>query len=419
MTGTARDEPELRLPFPDAFAVDPSPTWAELRRDAPVRRVRTVAGDEVWLVTRYDDVRVVLADARFSRALVVRPGAPRTAVAAPRAGSITAADPPEHTRLRRLVAGSFTQRRMREFQPWIGALTHRLADDVAAVEGPVDLRRLFALPLPITVICHLLGVPAEDQPLFARWSEVVYSMDMAEKDEVERSYDALDAYVTALVAERRSALLAGRAPSGALLDELVLARDQQDRLSEAELVSLVLTLLVAGHETTANQIGSFLITLLRDPTRWERLVAEPDLIPDAVEELLRFNRLGETGQYRVAAEDVVVAGVRIRAGDGVIAAIGSANRDEAVFDSPDSLDFGRGGGNPHLAFGHGIHHCLGAALARVELREALRTLTTRFPRLRLAVPVGELRWRRVLISGVAELPVRTGPPTPPPAITAR
>ncbi|ASO18968.1 cytochrome P450 [Actinoalloteichus hoggarensis] len=396
------DEPRS-LPFPDAFGLDPSPTWAALRADEPICRVRTLTGDEVWLVTRHADVRAVLGDLRFSRALTVRPGAPRTAVATPRAQAMTAMDPPDHTRLRRLVTKAFTHRRMQRMRPWITATAEALADRLAEQPQPVDVRAHFALPLPIAVICELLGVPVDDRPLFQRWSEQIYSMDPARRGQVEADYGSLEHYVGELVAAKRRDLTEDRPPAD-LLEELILVRDERDALSEDELVSLGLTLLVAGHETTANQIGSFLITLLREPVRWRRLVSAPQDIPAAVEELLRFNRLGETGQYRVAATDVELAGVRIRAGEGVIAAIGSANRDDAAFERPDELRLERAD-NPHLAFGHGVHHCLGAPLARVELQETLRVLTARFPRLSLAVAPEELRWRRVLISGVAELPV--------------
>ncbi|AOS62251.1 cytochrome P450 [Actinoalloteichus hymeniacidonis] len=397
-------DPELTLPFPDAFSLDPSPTWAALRSDEPVVRVRTLTGDRVWLVTRYAEVRRVLGDQRFSRALTVAPGAPRTAVARPRAQAVTAMDPPEHTRLRKLVTKAFTHRRMQQMRPWIAETAERLAVGLADQPQPVDLRAHFALPLPILVICELLGVPPRDRPLFQQWSAQVYSMELAEREEVEADYTRLEDYIGELVAEKRRAVLAGRSTNPDLLTELTLVRDEQDTLSEEELVSLGLTLLVAGHETTANQIGSFLIALLREPDRWQRLVSDPAAIPTAVEELLRFNRLGETGQYRVAAEDVELAGVRIAAGDGVIAAIGSANRDHAAFTEPDELRLDRVD-NPHLAFGHGVHHCLGAPLARVELQETLRLLTGRYPGMRLAVAPTELRWRRVLISGVAELPV--------------
>jgi cytochrome P450 len=190
-----------------------------------------------------------------------------------------------------------------------------------------------------------------------------------------------------------------------LMDELVRAGEGGDALSEDELVAFALNLLVAGHETSANQIASFVATLLREPEHWDRLVSDRDLVPSAVEELLRFNRLSEVGQLRVATVDVEIAGTKIRAGEGVMAAIGSANRDPRAFPEPDTLDLARKP-NQHLALGSGPHFCLGAQLARIELQEALHALLERFPAMRLSVPAEELPWRRVLVSGLAELPVR-------------
>lgn len=398
----------IDVPFFDAFRFDPSPTWRRLQIDDPIVRARTLAGSTVWLITRYADVRMVLADQRFSRAATVGPGAPRVAVASPLAGTLPTTDPPEHTRLRTLVSGAFSRRRIEEYRPWVTELAERLADDVEAAEQPADLRALFALPLPIQVICHLLGVPYADRHDFREWTELAYSMSMADADRVEAAMRSLLDYLAALVADKVAARARGVEPAD-LLDELLLARDGVDRLSADELVAFGLNLLVAGHETSANQLAGFVATLLRDPARWRRLVAEPALVEPAVEELLRVTRLSEVGQLRVATVDVVIAGVTVRAGDAVMAAIGAANRDPAVFAEPDAVDLGRVA-NPHLAFGLGPHFCLGAHLARVELQESLAVLTRRFPDLRLAVPAEELAWRKVLISGLAELPVHIGSP---------
>ncbi|PSL58229.1 cytochrome P450 [Saccharothrix carnea] len=384
----------LDIPFADAFAFDPSPTWARLREESPVVRVRTLAGAEVWLVTRYDDVKLVLADPRFSRAGVVAAGAPRVGVSRPLPGTLPTTDPPEHTRLRKLVSGAFSHRRISQTQPWVRELCERLADDV--VDG-ADLRQVYALPLPIQVICTLLGVPYADRERFREWVELAYSLEMSEQPRVEAAMASLLEYMGGLVAEKR------RQPrSDDLLDELCTTP-----LTHDELVAFALNLLVAGHETSANQITSFVATLLRERSQWERLVADPALLPSAVEELMRFTRLSEVGQLRVALEDVEVAGVVVRAGEGVMAAIGSANRDPRAFPSPDVLDLTRTP-NQHLALGIGPHFCLGAQLARIELQEALRVLLRRFPGLRAARPVEELAWRRVLVSGLAELPVSLG-----------
>ncbi|NUT50621.1 MAG: cytochrome P450 [Saccharothrix sp.] len=384
----------LDIPFADAFAFDPSPTWARLREEAPVARVRTLAGAEVWLVTRYDDVRLVLADPRFSRAGVVARGAPRVGVSRPLPGTLPTTDPPEHTRLRKLVSGAFSHRRISATRPWVRELCERLADDL--VDG-ADLRQVYALPLPIQVICTLLGVPYADRERFREWVELAYSLEMSEQPRVEAAMASLLEYMGGLVAAKR------RVPrSDDLLDELCATE-----LTHDELVAFSLNLLVAGHETSANQITSFVATLLRERARWERLVREPSLVPSAVEELMRFTRLSEVGQLRVALEDVEIAGVVVRAGEGVMASIGSANRDPRAFSAPDALDLARTP-NHHLALGTGPHFCLGAQLARIELQEALWVLLRRYPGLAPARPVEELAWRKALVSGLAELPVSLG-----------
>lgn len=398
------EQPVLDIPFPDAFRFDPSPTFEELRENRPVARVRTLAGAEVWLVTRYDDVRLVLADPRFSRAAVVRQGAPRVALAKPMPNSLTTTDPPEHTRLRRLVSSTFAHRRIERTRPWVAELSASLADDIAAAGDGADIRQLMALPLPIQVICHLLGVPYEDREQFREWTELGYSMQMAEAERVEQAMTDLTAYIAKLVAVKMADT---SGPADDLLDELIRAREQGDRLSEEELIAFGVNLLVAGHETSANQISSCVATLLRYPDNWAKLVADHSLVESAVEELLRYNRFSEVGQLRVATEDVELHGITIRAGEGVMAALNSANRDPRAFDDPDSIDLAREE-NKHLSFGFGPHFCLGAQLARIELQESLLALLRQFPKMSLAKPALELEWRRVLVSGLAELPVNLG-----------
>jgi cytochrome P450 len=397
-------EPVLDIPFADAFQFDPSPTFEQLRENRPVARVRTLAGAEVWLVTRYDDVRLVLADPRFSRAAVVREGAPRVALAKPMPSSLTTTDPPEHSRLRRLVNPTFAHRRIEKTRPWVESLAASLAGDVAAAGDGADIRQLFALPLPIQVICQLLGVPYEDREQFREWTELGYSMRMTEADRVEQAMTDLTAYIAELVG-RKMADASGEPED--LLDELVRAREQGDRLSEEELIAFGVNLLVAGHETSANQISSCVATLLRYPDNWAKLVADPPLVPSAVEELLRYNRFSEVGQLRVATEDVELHGMTIHAGEGVMAALNSANRDPRAFEHPDDLDLARQE-NKHLSFGFGPHFCLGAQLARIELQESLLALLWRFPRMSLAKPAEDLVWRKVLVSGLAELHVNLG-----------
>ncbi len=394
-------EPVLQIPFDDAFRFDPSPTFAALRENRPVARVRTLAGAEVWLVTRYDDVKLVLADPRFSRAAVVKQGAPRVALAKPMPNSLTTTDPPEHSRLRRLVVPTFAHRKIEQTRPWVADVSAQLAEDVAQVGDGADIRQLVALPLPIQVICQLLGVPYADREQFREWTELGYSMKMAEKDLVEDAMTNLTAYIEDLVTKK---LANTSGPAEDLLDELVRAREEGDRLSQEELIAFGVNLLVAGHETSANQISSCVATLLRWPENWARLVEEPELIPSAIEELLRFNRFSEVGQLRVAIEDIELHGVQIKAGEGVMAALNSANRDPRAYDAPDELRLDRRD-NKHMSFGFGPHFCLGAQLARIELQESLAALVRRFPRMSLAKPAEELEWRRVLVSGLAELPV--------------
>ncbi len=394
-------EPVLQIPFDDAFRFDPSPTFAALRENRPVARVRTLAGAEVWLVTRYDDVKLVLADPRFSRAAVVKQGAPRVALAKPMPNSLTTTDPPEHSRLKRLVVPTFAHRKIEQTRPWVAELSAQLAEDVAQAGDGADIRQLVALPLPIQVICQLLGVPYADREQFREWTELGYSMKMAEKDLVEEAMTNLTAYIEDLVTQK---LANTSGPADDLLDELVRAREEGDRLSQEELIAFGVNLLVAGHETSANQISSCVATLLRWPENWARLVEEPELVPSAIEELLRFNRFSEVGQLRVAIEDVELHGVQIKAGEGVMAALNSANRDPRAYDAPDELRLDRRD-NKHMSFGFGPHFCLGAQLARIELQESLAALVRRFPRMSLAKPAEELEWRRVLVSGLAELPV--------------
>lgn len=270
-------EPVLQIPFDDAFRFDPSPMFAELRENRPVARVRTLAGAEVWLVTRYDDVKLVLADPRFSRAAVVKQGAPRVALAKPMPNSLTTTDPPEHSRLRRLVVPTFAHRKIEQTRPWVAELSAQLAEDVAQAGDGADIRQLVALPLPIQVICQLLGVPYADREQFREWTELGYSMKMAEKDLVEDAMTNLTAYIEDLVTKK---LANTSGPAEDLLDELVRAREEGDRLSQEELIAFGVNLLVAGHETSANQISSCVATLLRWPENWARLVEEPELIPD-------------------------------------------------------------------------------------------------------------------------------------------
>ncbi|WP_063041139.1 cytochrome P450 [Nocardia grenadensis] len=391
-----------RYPFGEPVRLDMDPLFAELRREEPVCRVELPYGGEGWLVTRYEDVRLVLADPRFSRAATVgREDLPRATPAPVRPDSLLSMDPPEHSRLRKLVAKAFTSRRVAELRPRTREIVDEKLTVLERAGAPADLVEGFALPLPVTVICEMLGVPPGDQHRFRDFSDAILSTTAYTREQIESARDSLETYLAEVVAERR------QRPTDDLLGALVAARDNEDRLSERELVNLGVGLLIAGHETTANQIANFTYVLLTQREYWELLRAEPQLIPGAVEELLRYVQLGAgAGQPRVATEDVVLSGVTVRAGDSVFVNTQAANRDENVFDDPESLDLTRQR-NPHVAFGYGAHHCLGAQLARVELQVALEALLERFPSLRLSLPLDEIPWKSgLLVRGPKQLLVQ-------------
>jgi cytochrome P450 len=292
----------------------------------------------------------------------------------------------------------FTPRRVEDLRPRAQALADRLVDRLLADGPPADLVEHFALPLPVGVVCDLLGVPAADRELFRGHTETLLSTDPGDPEAAARARTALDDYLAGLVARR------AHTPTDDLIGALVRLRDSGDRLSDPELVSLVRTLLIAGHETTANLIPDFLVLLLAGDGYCE-LVADPERVPSAVEELLRLTPLITMGSFpRFALKDVEIGGVRVRAGEAVIVELSAANRDPGAFAFPETLDLLREE-NPHLAFGFGVHRCVGAALARVELQVALRTLVRRLPRLALAKHPDDLVWRDSVVRGPRELPV--------------
>jgi cytochrome P450 len=386
-------------PFAPADRLSVDPRLREIGARTPVLRVRLAYGGDAWLVTRHADVKTVLADPRFSRAATVGKDVPRTTAVGPAATSILSLDPPEHSRLRRLVAKAFTVRRVELLRPAAQRIVDGLLDTMMDAGAPADLSEALCWPLPITIICELLGVPLGDREQFQSWTDRLMVVSGDPSDAVA-ARDELSAYIAWLIARRRAE------PTDDLLGALVEARDNEDRLSEDELVSIGITLLFAGHETTANQAGNFVYTLLANRDYWQELVADPDLVPAAVEELSRIVPLGASAGFtRIVTEDLTLGGQQLRAGDAVVVETASANRDTAVFGEPDEIDFHRGD-NPHVAFGHGAHHCLGAQLARMELQIVLATLVRRLPGLRLAVAPEDVAWRTDrLVRGVTALPV--------------
>ncbi|RRO19337.1 cytochrome P450 [Saccharopolyspora rhizosphaerae] len=378
-------------PFNIAEALDLDPIYARLRAQEPLTRVKLPYGERAWLATRYADVKVVLGDPRFSRAEAERRDEPRMRPG-PAAGGILSMDPPDHTRLRRLVAKAFTQRRVEQLRPRTQEIADELVSGMVERGRPVDLVEEFALPLPITVICELLGVPVEDRADFRVWSDAFLSTNRLSDEQVSGYTERMLDYIAGLIAQRRAE------PADDLITGLIAARDEHDQLSEDEMVLLATGILVAGHETTASQIPNFLHVLLTHPEQLRQLRADLDLVPPAVEELLRFVPLGVgAGFARYATEDVELGGVLVRAGEPVLASIGSANRDEAVFGDPEELDLLRAEAS-HVGFGHGPHHCLGAQLARMELQVALRTLLERLPGLSFPhSPEQDVEWKTGLL----------------------
>lgn len=394
------------FPF-DFDKLDLDPPFAELRRDEPVCRVQLPYGEAAWLATRYADVKVVLGDPRFSRAAAVGRDEPRNRPHRGRPGTIKNLDPPEHSRLRRLLAKAFTVRQVEQARPRVQQIADELVAAMLAKGAPADLVEDFAMPLTITVMCELLGVPFEDRADFRLWSDAFLATTRFTPEQVADYLTCLQDYIAGLVAQRRET------PTGDLLSALVAARDDADRLSEAELLALAESILIGGHETTATQITKFVYALLTHPEQDAALRADPNLVPQAVEELLRYVPLGGGGlQPRYALEDVELGGVLVRAGEPVIPAAQSGNYDDTVYSDPATLDLTRKEAT-HLSFGYGPHHCVGAALGRMELQVALRTLLDRLPGMRFAGSEADVVWKTgMAIRGIERMPITWETPAP-------
>lgn len=390
-----------------AFKANPHSFYTRLRAEAPVCRVRMPDTQEAWLVARYDDVLALFKDQRFAKdrrnaltpaQLRKQPWVPP--VFAPLFRNMLDLDDPDHGRLRALVHKAFTPRRTAQLAERIQTLSDDLLDKAQA-QGRLDLIADFALPLPVTVIADLLGVPEGDRRKFARWSHTLIKNTASQWDMVRSLPDLLAfvRYIRWLVRLRRAE------PQDDLVSALVQAEEAGDHLSEDEMLAMIAILLTAGHETTVNLIGNGMLALLQHPQQADRLRAAPSQITTAVEELLRFASPVDMASHRYAREDVEVAGALIPRGALVFGVIGSANRDERQFPHPDALDIARDP-NRHLAFGQGGHYCIGAPLARMEGQIAITTLLRRFPDLRLAQPPEQLRWRRgLLLRGLESLPL--------------
>ncbi|GLY86615.1 cytochrome P450 [Actinoallomurus iriomotensis] len=379
---------------------DPPPELGRIRAEDPVTRVRLWDGSQPWLITGYDDQRAVLRDRRFS-ADVRRPGYPHVTAGSRarrrRSRTFISMDEPEHGRYRRMLTSTFMIKRVEALRPRIQGIVDELIDTMLAGTPPVDLVSAFALPVPSLVICELLGVPYADHDFFQRCSRAMVS-SRSTPEEAVTAGDELKEYLIRLLGRKADE------PADDLLSRLVV--EQAETMTRSELADMGMLLLVAGHETTANMIALGTLTLLQHPDQLAELRdGDPVLIKSAVEELLRYLNIVHSGRRRVATEDVEVGGRLIRAGEGVIVATDAGNRDEKAFPDPDVLDLHREARH-HVAFGYGVHQCLGQPLARVELQVVYGTLYRRVPTLRLAVPLEEIRFKHdMLVYGVHELPV--------------
>lgn len=393
------------------FKADPFPFYRHLRERAPVFRVKMPDRQTAWLVTRYDDVVKVLTDERFAKdvfrvlskeQLAAAPWLTKllTPLLMPMARHMLNLDPPDHTRLRALVQQAFSPRLVEGMRGRIETLADELLNRVQR-RGRMDLIADYSLPIPTTIIAEMLGVPVGDRHKFHRWSGAMLAAGAVRFGLLRALPSAwlFMRYIRKLIKNRRACL------SDDLISGLITAKDAGEPLSDDELLSMILLLIVAGHETTVNLIASGTLALLEHPDQLERLRSNPGLIKPAVEELLRFTAPVETATERFAREEVELAGVKIAKGDMVLAAIASANRDVSQFIDPDTLDITREP-NRHLAFGQGIHFCLGASLARLEGQIAINTLLARTRDLQLAVAPSKLRWRTgFVLRGLHSLPV--------------
>lgn len=399
MSTTTPEQPPLVDPA--ELVADPYAVYARLREAGPVHRITGTDGLPAWLVTRYDDVRQALADPRLS--LDKRNATPGGyhGLALPPAldANLLNMDPPDHTRIRRLVSRAFTPRRVARLRDPIRRTADALLDAVAP-HGRADLIASYAAPLPIAVICDLLGVAPHDRHDFRSWTDTLIAPDPARPERAKAAVRDMLGFFTQLVAGKRAE------PADDLLSALIAVRDDEDRLSEDELMSLAFLILFAGYENTVHLIGNSTLALLTHPGQLRALRADPGRLGGAIEELARYDGPVPLAIRRFPVEDVTLGGVVVPAGETVLLSLAAAHRDPHRFADPDRLDVGRDASG-HLALGHGIHYCLGAPLARMETEIALAALLDRFPDLALDVAPDEVRWRPSMRArGLLDLPVR-------------
>lgn len=383
-----------------AVMADPFPLYQRLRAAAPVHRMTLPNGRSVWLITRYEEARAALADPRLSMDRRNASAGTWPGFGLPPAldANLLNMDPPDHTRIRRLIATAFTPRRVEGLRGRIHEVVDECLDRVAG-RGRGELVTDLALPVALTMMSDLLGVAPGDRRDFRAWTAVLVAHETGQPADLAAAVGNIYRYFTALVATKRVT------PGDDLMSALIAARDEQDRLTEDELISAAWLTMIAGNENTVRGIVNGILALLANPATLDHLRSHPGALSAAVEELLRYDGPAQTSIRRFALEDVTIGGVTIPAGDAVMVAIAGANRDPDRFADPDSLDLARTD-NQHLAFGNGIHYCFGAPLARLEAEITIGTLVRRFPDLALAVPHEELSWQLSIRSrDLVELPV--------------
>ncbi len=394
------------IELPEEFLREPGPLYEQLRAQVPIHHVRLPAGLRGWLITDYTVAKQVLADSTIRKDVhqirriidTTHPGV--HAMGSDMAEHMLNTDPPDHTRLRRLVAKAFTPRSVAALVPRIEEIADELIAAIPTHTGPVDLLSAFAFPLPITVISELLGIPATDRDQFRAWTNTILFAGTDSRETVLTAAADMNTYLRDLIAHRRVH------PGDDMLSGLVTATDTDGNLTDTEVVSMTFLLLIAGHETTVNLIGNTMLTLLQDPERFARLRAHPDQVPAALEEHLRHLGPVHIATLRFTTEPVTLAGTTLAADELVFVSLAAANRDPNRFARPELVDYDRD--NPgHLAFGHGIHVCLGAPLARAEGAIAITRLLAHYPHMRLATDPANLRWRTSsLIRGLDTLTVQ-------------
>ncbi|MEU9125505.1 cytochrome P450 [Streptomyces sp. NPDC048506] len=380
-------------PFDYAEALEFDPTLKRLLTDEPVARIKLPYGEgEAWLVTRYDDVRTVTTDRRFSRHAIVGRDFPRmTPEPIVQDEAINVMDPPASSRLRSLVSKAFAPRQVERMRARTQLVVNELLDEMAERGSPADLVEGLASPLPLTTICEVLDIPDGESAQLRAHARTMMNTSLDNRDNAVRAKADMRAYFAELTAHRR------RHPGDDLISALATARDGDEILNDQELTVMAMVLLITGQDTTTYEIANIAYTLLTRPAELEKLRSRPEMLPQALQEMLRLIPFRKgVGIPRVALEDVELSGVKIRAGDIVHVSYLTANRDGEKFERPDELDLDRQGPN-HMTFGWGGHHCLGAPLAITELEVALSTLLERFPDLRLAKPADEVPWNKTAI----------------------